>query len=191
MRDKTRRERYDEKARNAKIFPISLVCVNFQCDGNLGYLIRAAACFGAECVHVIGKLPTRNELNGTSGSLYDYIKIKTYSSPMAFLDYIRSNEIGLVSAEICEGAEPITTHSFDFSRNLALVVGNEELGIPVEILKNSKKVYIPMPGVGYCLNTSQTANILLYEVVNQFHKRQQAIANQKSEWEEQGWYNLP
>ena len=191
MRDKTRRERYSEKARNAKIFPVSLVCVNFQCDGNLGYLIRAAACFGAEHVHVIGSLPTRAELNASSGSLYDYIKIKNYSSPSAFLDYIRDNEIGLISAEICEGAEPITAHNFDIDRRLALVVGNEELGIPVEILKNSKKVYIPMPGVGYCLNTSQTANIMLYEVINRYHRKEQAAIKQQNEWDEQGWYNLP
>jgi len=28
-----------------------------------------------------------------------------------------------------------------------------------------------MPGVGYCLNTSQAANILLYEAVKQFEGR--------------------
>ena len=48
------------------------------------------------------------------------------------------------------------------------MVGNEQSGIPTEILKNSDKVYIPMPGVGFCLNTSQTANIMLYEAVRQY-----------------------
>ncbi len=188
MRDKTRRERYDEKTRHAKVFPISLVCVNFQCDGNLGYLIRAAACFGAKCVYVIGDLPKRSEINASSGSLYDYVEIKNYSSPMAFLDYIRDNEIKLVSAEICEGAQPLTSYSFNFTRPLALVVGNEELGVPVEILKNSEKVYIPMPGVGFCLNTSQAANILLYEAVRQYEKLE---ISQEINWHEQGMYNLP
>tara|TARA_R100000008_G_scaffold86375_2_gene79217 strand:+ start:2214 stop:2789 length:576 start_codon:yes stop_codon:yes gene_type:complete len=191
MRDKTRRERYDEKTRHAKVFPISLVCVNFQCDGNLGYLIRAAACFGAECIHVIGSVPPRSILEPSSGSLYDYVKIEKHSSPVAFLDYIRSNEIRLISAEICEGAQPITSYNFDFSKPLALVVGNEELGIPVELLKNSEKIYIPMPGVGYCLNTSQTANIILFEAVRQYERFLQNFEKAETSWDEQGWYSLP
>ena len=52
-RAKTRRERYDDKKRNANTYPISLCCVNFQHDGNLGFLIRRAACFGAKLLHVI------------------------------------------------------------------------------------------------------------------------------------------
>ena len=191
MRDKTRRERYDKKKAEAITFPIDIACINFQHDGNLGYLIRSAACFGASRIHVIGTVPPRSILDPLSGSLYDYVKIKQHSSPMAFLDYTRDKEIGLISAEICEGAEPINSCRFDFTGPVALVVGNEEVGIPLEILKNSKKIYIPMPGVGYCLNTSQTANIILYEAVKQYQAQKKAEAQQQIDWNEQGWYNLP
>ena len=155
MRDKTRRERYDEKKRNAKVFPISLVCVNFQHDGNFGYLIRAAACFGAECIHVIGSVPTRSAIDSLSG--------------------------------ICKDSKPITVHHFNFDSHVALVVGNEQIGIPVEILQNSEVVYIPMPGVGYCLNTSQTANIMLYEATKQY-ENMEISQNSWNDWE---CYHLP
>jgi len=49
-----------------------------------------------------------------------------------------------------------------------LVVGNEQAGIPTEILARSDVVYIEMPGVGYCLNTAQAANIILYEAIKQY-----------------------
>jgi tRNA G18 (ribose-2'-O)-methylase SpoU len=173
MRDKTRRERYDDKQRTAKTYPISLVCVNFQHDGNLGYLIRSAACFGAHTIHVIGSVPDRSILNPHSGSLYDYVKIIQHSKPSDFLHYCKTHEIKLVSAEICEGAQSITTYTFDFASHLALVVGNEESGIPIEILENSDKVYIPMPGVGYCLNTAQAANIMLYETIKRYDAREE------------------
>ncbi len=191
MRDKTRRERYDEKKRNAKIFPISLACVNFQHDGNLGYLIRTAACFGAECVHVIGSVPPRSAIDSLSGSLYDYVKIKKHNSPMDFLDYSRDNKIRLISAEICKDSKPITSHHFNFDRHLALVVGNEQIGVPTEILQNSEVIYIPMPGIGYCLNTSQTANIILYEVTKQYQNYQKYVDKTREEWREQGMYSLP
>jgi len=191
MRDKTRRERYDEKKRHAQSFPISLVCINFQHDGNLGYLIRAAACFGAERIHVIGSVPPRSALDSLSGSLYDYVKIEKHSSPMAFLDYCRNSGLRLVSAEICKGAKPITSYSFNFDKPLALVVGNEQVGVPTEILKNSETIYIPMPGIGYCLNASQAANIMLYEATKQYTRLEEHKKAVQIDWAEQGMFNLP
>jgi len=191
VRSKTRRERYDEKKRHADTFPISIVCTNFEHDGNLAFIIRAAACFGAECIHVIGSVPSRSDLYAQSGSLFDYVQIKKHTSPSAFLNFAKNNEIRLISAEIFKGAKPITSYSFNFDSPLALVVGNEGLGVPTEILYNSEIVYIPMPGVGFCLNTSQTANIMLYEATKQYQTLQKHIERANIDWSEQGMYNLP
>ena len=56
-----------------------------------------------------------------------------------------------------------------------------------------------MPGVGYCLNTAQTANILLYEVTTQYQNsgfksyylNDGKICNSLDGWTESGMYNLP
>jgi len=134
----------------------------------LGYLIRSAACFGAKFLHVIGTMPNRSSVNSLSGSLYDYVNIIQHDTPTAFLSYVRDKKIKLISAEICEGAIPIDTYKFNYNSDICLVVGNESTGVPIEILLNSEKIYIPMPGVGFCLNTSQAANIVLYEAVKQY-----------------------
>ncbi len=198
-RDETRRQRYDAKKKTAKTFPISIAAVNFKHDGNLGYLIRSAACFGATAVHVIGSIPERKVLNPLSGSLVDYIDINKHVDPAAFIQYASDNNIKLISAELCKEAESIETYDFNFSHPICIVVGHEELGIPVEILNNSDKIYIPMPGVGYCLNTSQTANILLYEATTQYQNSRVKsyyldggkICNSLEEWAEAGMYNVP
>ena len=168
VRENTRRQRYDKKLKIAKKYPISLCAINFRVDDNLGYLVRSAACFGAECVHVIGSLPSRKDINPASGTLYDYVKIRRYDTPQDFLDYAKSNSIQIISAEIDEIAEPLPSYNFNFDCHLTLVVGNEHSGIPSEIMANSDVVYIEMPGVGYCLNTAQAANILLYEASRQY-----------------------
>ena len=201
MRDKTRRQRYDSKKKTAKTFPISVATINFKHDGNIGYLIRSAACFGADRVHVIGSLPKRKILNPLSGSLVDYIPIEQHENPLEFLEYAKSNNIKLISAELCEKSESIETYNFDFSQPICIVVGHEEVGIPSEILNNSDKIYIPMPGVGYCLNTSQAANILLYEATTQYQNsgvKSYYLNDGKIEmqrtfetWNEAGMYNLP
>jgi tRNA G18 (ribose-2'-O)-methylase SpoU len=200
-REETRRQRYDAKKKTAKTFPISIATINFKHDGNIGYLIRSAACFGADRVHVIGALPKRKILNPLSGSLVDYIDIDQHDDPSMFIEYAKNNNIKLISAELCEGAESIETYNFDFTQPVCIVVGHEETGIPAEILKNSDKIYIPMPGVGYCLNTSQAANVLLYEATTQYQNsgiKSYYLNDGKIEmhtgiemWNQAGMYNIP
>ena len=202
-RDKTRRQRYDAKKKTAKTFPISIAAVNFKHDGNIGYLIRSAACFGADRIHVIGSMPKRKILNPLCGSLLDYVDIDEHSDPSKFMDYVKENNIKLVSAELCEDAESIETYDFNFAQPVCIVIGHEETGIPVEILNSSDKIYIPMPGVGYCLNASQAANIILYEATTQYQNsgvKSYYISDGKitskmhavyEEWAQAGMFNLP
>ena len=168
MRTNTRRQRYDKKAKTAKIYPISLCAINFR--DNLGYLVRAAACFSAERLYVIGHIPERSSIKASSGSLVDYVEIVQFSTPSEFLVHMQAEGIQVVAAELVETAKSLTAYNFDFNRRVCLVVGNEEVGVPPEILQSSDVIYIPMPGVGYCLNTAQTANIILYEAVRQYEK---------------------
>ena len=175
-RIETRRERYDNKLKTAKKYPISLCAINFRVDDNLGYLIRSAACFGAERLYVIGHVPERSCLKAPSGSLIDYVEIIQYATPQDFVDYAKSEGIQIVAAELVEGAKPLSSYAFDFDSSVCLVVGNEQTGVPREIIVNSDVLYIPMPGVGYCLNTSQAANIMLYEATTQYDRKYAPVA---------------
>jgi tRNA G18 (ribose-2'-O)-methylase SpoU len=170
VRIETRRQRYDKKLTTAKKYPISLCAINFRVDDNLGYLVRSAACFGAERLYVVGHVPERADIKASSGSLIDYVEIIQFDSPRPFLDHTKKEGIQIVSAELVEGARPLSSYNFNFDSPVALVVGNEQSGVPSEIISNSDVVYIEMRGVGYCLNTAQTANILLYEAIRQYHK---------------------
>ena len=170
MRPETRRQRYETKLKTAKTYPISLCAINFRVDDNLGYLVRSAACFGAERLYVVGHVPERSVLKSPSGSLIDYVDIKKFKNPREFLEYMEAKNIQVVAAELVEGARPLCSYDFDFNRGVCLVVGNEETGVPTEIIQRSDVVYIEMPGVGYCLNTSQTANIMLHEAVRKYNE---------------------
>ena len=172
MREQTRRDRYNQKSFTAKRFPIEIATVNFHHDVNLAYLVRAAACFGIPTINVIGAVPPRRVINQLSGSTLDYVSIRQFSTPQQFMDYSRKDGIKLVSVELYDGASPIQEYQFDFSSKVCIVAGHETTGIPAELLFNSDVVFIPMPGVGFCLNTAQAANIILYEAVNQYQQFQ-------------------
>ena len=170
MRKQTRRERYNNKLKDAKRFPIELATINFHHDVNLAYLVRAAACFGVTTINVIGSIPERRILNQLSGSTLDYVNLRQFSNPIAFMDHIRKAQMALVSIELDDRATPLQEYEFDFSSKVCIVAGHETTGIPEDLLTSSDIIYIPMPGVGFCLNTSQAANITLYEAVNQFQQ---------------------
>lgn len=168
VREETRRERYNHKLTQAITMPISLVAINFDFDDNLAFLIRTAGCFGAKHVYVIGSIPDRSKLNPKSGSLFDYVSLKSFSNPSEFLAYTRENKIQLVSAELSEDAVSLYDYSFNREVETAIVLGHETVGVPVEILINSDKVYIPMMGAGYSLNTSQTGTAFITEYTRQY-----------------------
>jgi len=167
VRTQTRRQRYDSKLKSAKKYPISLCAINFRVDDNFGYLVRSAACFGAERLYVVGHVPERSCIKATSGSLTDYVEIIQFSRPAEFLTHMQIRDTQIVSAELVEGSRSLVDYTFDFDRPICLVVGNETIGVPPEILRQSVIIHISMPGVGYCLNTAQAANIILYEAVRQ------------------------
>jgi tRNA G18 (ribose-2'-O)-methylase SpoU len=169
-REQTRRQRYNNKRQVAQTFPISIATVNFMFDENLGFVVRSAACFGANTVHVIGSMPQTSILRSKSGSIDEFINIIQHNNPTDFLDWCRANNTQIVSAEINEGAIEINDYQPNFSSPICIVVGHEETGVPAEISASGDNVFIEMPGVGFCLNTSQTANIMLYDFVNKFRR---------------------
>ena len=164
MRSETRQERLRKKSVNAINYPVSVCATNFTCDGNVAFLIRALACFGGTTMHIIGRVPPYGELRRLSGSTNSIVEIVHHKNPIDFVKWSEKNNTFIIASELTDNAENIHQTDIPLNRNIVFVVGNEMDGIPHEILLNANKtIYIPMPGKGYCLNTSQTANILLYE----------------------------
>jgi tRNA G18 (ribose-2'-O)-methylase SpoU len=170
MRSETRLQRYERKQPAASKFPIRIATVEFKHDINLAFVVRAAACFGAAGVDVIGSVPPRNVLRDLSGSLSELIDIEQFANPQAFLA-ARCSTV-LVSLELANGSIALDAYAFDASAQTTLIVGHEETGVPAGILLNSDViVHVPMPGVGYCLNTAMSAHVALYEYVRQQRSR--------------------
>ena len=167
IRELTRKQRYAKKISSSVILPVELCAVNFHVDQNLGFLIRAAACFGVQKINIIGSLPDRSKLNALSGSLRDYVRLEKFKKPEDYLNYVEKTQKPIISAEISKTSKSIFSVDFNSIGAFHLVVGNERSGVPTPILLRSTSVYVPMPGVGFCLNTSQAANVFLYEVSKQ------------------------
>lgn len=162
--------RYAAKMQQAKFAPISLGAVSFLHEANLALLARSAACFGVQTMNVIGAMPEYAKMRAVSGSVHTYVKYNQFKTPSAFLKHIRENKIKLICIELAEHAKPINDFQFslDGYGELCLFIGHEESGTPAEVMHHANDViYIPMPGIGWCLNTTHAAAIVLYEAVKQ------------------------
>ena len=109
-RSETRLERYQKKLREGSIlFPVALVTVEFHGDANLGFVVRAAACFGARSVHVIGAVPPHRELKKYSGSTEWLVDIVQHQTPSQFLAWRREqgDAANLVVAELRDSSQSL------------------------------------------------------------------------------------
>ena len=110
-RSETRRQR-SLKKNDVKTIPVELCLINFMVEENIAFCLRSAACFGCETINVIGSIPDHKKLVARSGTTQDYVKLNKFSNPQQFLEYIRKNNILLISAELDE--EAISIHDFIF-----------------------------------------------------------------------------
>lgn len=170
-RTETRAERYAAKKERAVSHNIAPVCINFMHEENVAFVVRSAACFGAKEVIVLGAMPDAALLKARSGSTNTLLPIKAFPNTNVFLDYVRSQDAIIVSAELCDGSQSIYDYEFPQDKMIYLMCGHEEAGVPSDIILNSEAtVHIPMPGQAFCLNTSQCATAMLYEYVRQCQK---------------------
>jgi tRNA G18 (ribose-2'-O)-methylase SpoU len=167
MRSETRKQRYSAKSHSAICYPLEVSTVNFRCEENIGYLIRAAACFGARAVNIIGDCPPPAVLRELSGSTSDFLTIRKFSNPHDLLEHCAAYGMRVLSAELHPDAASLHSYAFDIKTPTCIVIGNEKTGVPVDILLNSEIIAIPMPGVGFCINAAQAANVILYEYTRQ------------------------
>jgi len=84
------------------------------------------------------------------------------------MEAARAEGLLLIAADISPGAISIYDLNFNFDTPTSIILGNETSGIPVEISMSSLGVFIPMPGQGFCLNTSQTGTAFAMEYSRQF-----------------------
>lgn len=171
-RIKTRRERQEIRRPNSVTLPVSVCCINFDKEINVAHVMRSMACFGAKDLFVIGNVNAGGKaLRAVSGSVNHCIRPIVFSTPNSWIQYCRERNVRIIALECPSdhtfGSRPIHELEPD-EREICLVVGHETSGVPVEILKAGECHHIDMRGFAPCLNTSQAANIGLYEMSKKF-----------------------
>ncbi|UUM19326.1 23S rRNA (guanosine(2251)-2'-O)-methyltransferase RlmB [Mycoplasma sp. 1018B] len=145
-----------------------LILDHIQDPHNLGAIIRTANAFGIK--HIIIPKDRSADITATvlkisSGGFID-IKIAKVANISAVIKKLKEHNYWIFATALSEKA--ITLEKVKFNEKNVLIVGNEEKGISLPVLKMSDQViYIKQFGKVQSLNVSVATGILLYELTKE------------------------
>ncbi|MFO7676398.1 MAG: TrmH family RNA methyltransferase [bacterium] len=145
--------------------PVFIVLDNIRSAFNVGSIFRLAdACRAAEVITCgYTAHPPHHKLDqaalGTTGS----VPWRSARKTVAVLSELRGRGVQLVAAETAAPAVPY--HRFEYRPPVALVFGNEALGLPGLVLDACDGVVdIPVAGLKNSINVAAAAGILLFDL---------------------------
>lgn len=133
---------------------------------NVGSIFRTANGFGIDWILLCGISPTphHNQFHKTSLGAEKFIKWEHHNNAVILLDHLRNRHFQIISLEKTEQSKPINwVKKEHLSANLAIFLGNENLGVDPEIIKRSDMVVsIPMLSTKKSYNICVAFGIALY-----------------------------
>ena len=153
-----------------KYLPFSVCCLNIEGRLNVSTIIRSAQALGAKEVIVFGR--RRFDLRGCVGA-QNYIPITKVSGLTEegnincelFNEYVHDNAYTPIFCEV--GGTDYRDVDYSHISNPILVLGEEQAGIPEELLSTGLVVGIPMIGVVRSFNVGVAGSIIMEEVSRQ------------------------
>ncbi len=123
---------------------------------NVGAVMRAAGCFGADAVFYTGeRYPRAKKFHTDTKQASQNIPLNAVES---LLDAVPDNA-AIVCVELVEGAQSLT--SFQHPESAFYIFGPEDGSLSQALVDRAQAVvYIPTVG---CLNLAATVNVLLYD----------------------------
>lgn len=148
---------------------LGLILNNLRSVYNVGSIFRTADAVGVEFIYLVGTTPTptdrfgrkRKDLTKVALGAEDTITWKYFES---FIDAVNSIKVeGFEIVGIEQNRNSVLIEKFVIKKNVALVLGEETLGISERDLNECDRIVeIPMFGVKESLNVAVAAGVALY-----------------------------
>jgi len=153
-----------------KRFPITIVCDRVNSPANIGSIFRIADSFGIEHIYFCGQDITviSKRMLRTARSTHMMIPHQTEEKIEEVIDKLKIDGYTIIGLEITQNSIPISEHDFSSMDKIALVLGDENLGISENVLtKTAKNVHINMYGTNSSMNVATATGVALYEITQQ------------------------
>ena len=132
---------------------------------NFGAIIRTCEAAGVDGI-IIPKdrqVQVNATVMKTSVGTLDTMKVSRVANLSSTIDYLKKNDFWVVGTAL---EDSVDYRSIDYSGKIALVIGNEGVGISNLVRKKCDFIAkIPMYGTTNSLNASVASGIMIYEVI--------------------------
>jgi len=156
----------------APVRPLHLVLDNLRSAENVGAIFRAAEAARCEHIHLCGFSPGPPDARVLKTALgaAEYVAHSHSPSTMVAIRKLQREGIAVWACETIDGA-PLHWDVLH-PRPLALVLGNESIGVDTQVLDACDMVVqIPCFGVKNSLNVATAASVLVWEALRQWDCR--------------------
>ncbi len=146
---------------------LALVVEEVKNPHNISAILRTADAAGVQHVYLIDPLGDGFEVNeAISTGAEKWLTIERFYSPKLCFQALREKGFR-IAATALEG-NPTSIYDYDFTRKVAIVLGNEKRGVRKHTLSMADdRIIIPMRGMVQSLNVSVSAGIILFEAIRQ------------------------
>jgi len=143
------------------------VLVEPQDPGNLGSILRTTYSAGGSGVVLVGQSTDPYDPRAVRASMGAIFRVPVVRELRvdAFVEWVSASDVSLVGTSSRGNANH---RGYDYPSPMGLVMGNEQKGIPVELIEACEVlVKIPMAGTLRSLNLSAATAVVLYEAAHQ------------------------
>jgi len=159
--------RYDSHNNTSKKYPLILILDSLRSAFNIGAIIRSSECLGVAEIALCGTSPgqdNRKVIETAMGTI-DFVKLVNFDSIEDAISAYREQEYEITALELTNTS--ISLEDYQPAAKVALIVGNESLGISEETLSICDKlIEISMHGIKNSLNVSNATAIAIYNIIN-------------------------
>ncbi len=154
-----------------------LILHNIRSAYNVGAVFRTADGAGVDKIYLTGYTPTppdgteiyttkpERKIIKTSLGAVDYVRWDRYEKVEDLVTKLKKKDVEIVALE--QGEKSVDYKKFETDKSIALVLGNEPVGIDEQTLSLcDTMIDIPMRGKKQSLNVSVAAGIAMYELID-------------------------
>lgn len=164
-------KRYDSVKEDSLKFPLVIIMDNLRSAFNVGSIIRSCECLGVSEIALCGKTPgvdNRKVIETSMGTL-DFIKITSYESTHETILAYKKRGFEIIALELTNNS--ILLNNFQPTAQVAILIGNESLGLSEDTLKLCDKIVeIKMHGIKNSLNVSNATAIAIHTITKKMEE---------------------
>lgn len=154
--------------------PVRIILDNIRSLVNVGSVFRTSDAFLIKEIILCGitASPPHREIQKTALGATESVAWRYVESTAQVVKELQDQNVKVYAIEQAEGSKMLDMIDFQFSDEIAIIMGNEVKGVSKEVMSLVDDcIELPQFGTKHSLNISVTTGIVIWELFQQFQRK--------------------